>query len=338
MKIRWRFGLRECYNSVNSYRGGIYIGVELLATIEALELLLERLDKNHPQREFLERKLYMAIAGKRGENRLQKKFNEFPQEEEFHILWDINLKIGNWPVQIDGLLLTSRCAIIIESKNINGQLHFDEKTGEFFRFNSAEEKTVLEDPRIQLNKHIRFLTQFFKVNNLNLPISGLIVFTAKDCEFIAKPHRAPICKTYQMIDYLLQNLQAFPLDASKPKLAKIRKIILANQTPYKQPPLCTHYFIDPKELKSGVFCENCKTLTMQRTKRTWLCSNCSVSNPSAHLLAIREYLTFVERSITNKKLREFCGFDSRAVASRLLTKVNLEKTGEARAFSYHWRE
>ena len=306
--------------------------------MQALELLLARLKDQHPQRPFLERELHWTAAGTRGEGRLQKKFREFYSDEEFQILWDVSLKIGTWSVQMDGLLLTERCAIIIESKNINGQLHFDEKTGEFFRINSAGEKTVMEDPRVQLNKHIRFLKQFFQMKKINLPVSGLIVFTAKDCEFASKPHRASICKTYQMIEYLLKILQAFPLEADIKKLAKIKKMILTNQTPYKQAPLCTYYFIDPKDLRPGVYCRHCKSLSMQRDQRSWICSRCGARDPSAHLLAIQEYFTFVELEITNRKLREFCGFESRAVATRLLSQLNLKKVGNLKTCSYHLQE
>ncbi|TWT08535.1 NERD domain-containing protein [Planococcus sp. CPCC 101016] len=300
--------------------------------------MLARLVNHHPQRPFLERELHWTTAGKRGESRLQKKFNEFYLEEEFQILWDISLKMGTWPVQMDGLLLTKRGAVIIESKNINGQLHFDEKTGEFYRINLAGEKAIMEDPRVQLNKHIRFLTQFFKMKKINLPVSGLIVFTAKDCEFASKPHRASICKTYQMIEYLLRILQAFPLEAENIKLGKIRKLILSNETPYKQPPLCTHYFIDPKDLQPGVYCRHCRTLSMQRDKRSWICNKCGVNDASAHLLAIQEYFTFVEPEITNQKFREFCGLESPAVAKRLLTKLDLESSGAAKNRTYHYRE
>src|SRR5690606_13907408 len=140
------------------------------------------------------------------------------------------------------------------------------------------------------------------MKKINLPVSGLIVFTAKDCEFASKPHRASICKTYQMIEYLLKILQAFPHEAESIKLSKIKKMILANQTPYKQSPLCAYYFIDPKDLQPGVYCLQCKSLSMQRDKRSWICSRCSLRDPSAHYLAIQEYFTFVELEITNRKL------------------------------------
>lgn len=70
---------------------------------EALELLLGRISEQHPKRLFLEREFHWTAAGKRGESRMQKKFNEFYLEEEFQILWDVSLKIGSWPIQIYGL-------------------------------------------------------------------------------------------------------------------------------------------------------------------------------------------------------------------------------------------
>ncbi|PSL36384.1 nuclease-like protein [Planomicrobium soli] len=297
-----------------------------------------RLESDHPQREFLKRKLHWTMAGTRGESRLQKEFKEFYLEDEFHILWNVNLKIGTWPVQMDGLLLTSHGAIIIESKNINGQLYFNKETDEFFRLTIEGEKTILEDPRIQMNKHIRFLKQFFKINNIRLPIAGLIVFTAKECEFLSKPPDTAICKTYQMVEYLLKILLAFPPESPNLNLLKIKRMILANQAPYKHPPLCVHFFIDSKDLKPGVYCRSCKELTMQRNKRNWECSKCGARDESAHILAIREYLTFVERHLTNQKLRSFCGVESRAVATRLLGRTDLKRIGESKAYSYHMPE
>ncbi|MGB6406180.1 MAG: nuclease-related domain-containing protein [Planococcus donghaensis] len=309
-----------------------------MSQAEALTLLLSRLGPQHPQRQFLEQQLSWTTAGKRGEERVKRKFNEFYMEEDFRILWDVNLKIGTWSVQMDGLLLTEKGAIIIESKNISGQLHFDEKTGEFSRVNLAGERSVMENPKIQLRKHIRFLTHYFKMKKINLPISGLIVFTAKDCEFISKPHGVSVCKTYQMIEYLLRILQAFPLEAENCKLAKIQKLIVTNQTPYEHPPLCSYYFIDPKELQSGVFCSSCQSLSMQRLNKSWLCKNCGFQNPSAHLLAIQEYFSFVETTITNQKLRAFCGFESRSVATRLLCQLDLKRVGQSKSRSYQLRK
>lgn len=184
--------------------------IGMLVKTEALERLLSRLPDGHSQLKFIQSEWHRTASGQRGETRLALRFKEFHLDEAFHILWDVNLKLGDWPVQIDGILLTGRCAIIIESKNISGKLHFDELTGEFYRYDDSNMKTVMEDPRVQLEKHIRFLTAWFKARQISLPVRGLVVFTAKRCEFIAKPLSASICKTYQMPDTLLKIWNASP--------------------------------------------------------------------------------------------------------------------------------
>ncbi|WKA58221.1 nuclease-related domain-containing protein [Planococcus shenhongbingii] len=213
----------------------------MLTKTEGLERLLGRLPANHPELKFIQSEWHRSASGQRGEGRLASRFKEFQLEEPFFMLWDVNLKMDNWPVQMDGLLLTERCAIIIESKNISGNIHFDEKTGEFYRFDENDAKTVIEDPLVQLNKHIRFLTAWFKLRKIILPVRGLIVFTAKKCEFIAKPPDAPICKNYQMSEILLKIWSSSPPQTPSHKLSKIKKTLLSNQTPFKQIPLCNRY-------------------------------------------------------------------------------------------------
>src|SRR5690606_15027575 len=121
-------------------------------------------------------------------------------KENHVIIPDINLTQGHMKIQMDSLLLTRSHAIVIESKNINGEIHFDSATGEFFRFDKNSIKTVLEDPVIQLKRNMRFLSEWLKSKKLELTVKGLVVFTSKECEFISKPQNFPICKTYQLHD------------------------------------------------------------------------------------------------------------------------------------------
>ncbi|WKA50662.1 nuclease-related domain-containing protein [Planococcus liqunii] len=308
--------------------------LRMLAKTEGLERLASRLPDGHSQLKFIQSEWHRAASGQRGETHLALRFKEFHLDEAFHILWDVNLKLGDWPVQMDGLLLTERCAIIIESKNISGKIHFDDNTGEFYRFDEDDVKTVLEDPRVQLNKHIRFLAAWFKARKITLPIRGLIVFTAKKCEFIAKPADAPICKTYQLPETLLKIWTASPPKEPDVKLLKIKKTLLSNQTPFRQTPLCKRYFIDPSELKPGVYCQGCQSYAMQRVRRSWQCPRCGERDSSAHVLALREYFTLVSSELTNQEFRRFCGIKSRSVATRLLKELNLETTGELKARVY----
>lgn len=322
----------RCYNS-DTLHGGDRL--ERLTEKEALETLLLRLADDHPQRNFLETRLYRTAGGERGEARMQSRFKELWIDGDFTALWDISLALDDLKVQLDGILLTDRCALVIESKNISGEIHFNESTGEFFRIDSTGNKTVMEDPRVQLGKHIRFLTRWFSIHNIPLPVSGLAVFTSKHCECITKPRSANVCKTYQMPDYLLKLWQSHPPQTAKLTIAKVSKLLLANQTPFKRPPLCRQYTINPADLKPGVLCRACRTLSMQREKRTWICSRCALRDSAAHIHAAREYFTLVNDKLANRQFRSFCQLESRATAWRLLSNLNLHTTGDSKSFAYH---
>jgi hypothetical protein len=313
--------------------------IGMLTEQEALERLLYRLPENHSQRKFLEIELYRSAAGIRGEERLERKFIEFDLEENYQFLRNISLSIGEWKVQMDGLLLTERGAIIIESKNISGQLLFDEETGEFSRTDMEGVRTVMEDPTIQLNKHIRFLTKFSKQKKMDVPIAGLVVFTSKQCEFLAKPKNNHVCKTYQLIDYLIKLIQEFPRETTQPSISKIVKVLQKNQTPYQRIPLCQQYYIDSNDFQPGILCKHCKKHSIVRKNKTgWICvSYGRVDNQSIHL-AVSEYFSLVHTSLNNRQFRKFCRIESPYAVSRLLAKFDLAFSGALRNRAYHLKK
>ncbi|WP_240611940.1 nuclease-related domain-containing protein [Planococcus halotolerans] len=311
--------------------------LELLSADEALCSLIGRLPAVHPQRHYLAGEQRQIAAGIRGEDRMRKHFVEFHPQEEFHILWDVSLAMGDWKIQMDGLLLTEGCAIIMDSKNISGKIHFDEQTGEFYRFDDDNVKSVMKDPRIQLNKNIRFLSAWFELKKIKLPVSGLIIFTPKSCEFIVRPKSKHLCKVYQMPEYLLQILKAFPLEAEPPKLPKIKKQIIGAHSPYLRTPLCGKYYIEASEIRRGIQCTECREYGMKRIKKSWQCPGFGHRDRQAHKFALSEYFSLVDTHITNQAFREWCGVESRSVAKRLLAQFDLENSGEKKAWKYSLR-
>lgn len=308
--------------------------MSLLSEQDALKSLLRRLPANHSYRKFLEVELHRSIAGKSGEDRVEKKFKEFYLDEEFHMLKNISLRIKDWKVQFDFILLTESCAVIVESKNISGKIHFIEETGEFFRYNNDDMKDVFDDLVIQLKKEIQFLTIWLNRRKIYLPVDGLIVFTPKQCEFISKPKNVYVCKTYQLNDYLHKILQLHPLKAEIPKLMKIKKTIESNQVPYQRIPLCEYYHINIEDLEYGVYCLECKRHSMHRHKRSWLCNQCGHRNRNAHKLAIQEFFSLAGTTITNQQFRSFCKIESQPVATRLLIECEMEASGNSKGRKY----
>ncbi|MDN7240309.1 nuclease-related domain-containing protein [Planococcus sp. N028] len=300
---------------------------ELLTFSESLKALLDRLPPNHPRRQFLNAELYREEAGKRGEKRIKRKFMEFYSAEEAEIIWDVRLQINDWKVQIDGLLLTGKGAVIIESKNISGKIHFDQETEEFYRIDEEGVKTIMENPLFQLEKHKRFMQEWFRLQKIALPVEGLVVFTSKKCEFISKVPGVYICKTYQMNKYLYDVLLKFPQNKASVSPAQIKQLIVASKTPFKRIPLCAYYHIKREELETGVYCQNCGLRTMRRIKKSWNCSSCKHRNKDAHIQTIREYFSLISANLDSRQFRAFCHIESPFVASRMLASVDLLRSG-----------
>lgn len=306
----------------------IRIGEERLKLGDCLRMLMERLPGGHSQQPYLQKELHRYEAGVRGEQRLHDKMIEFHWHEPFELLWDTNLRVGDWKVQMDGLLVTPHCIIIIDSKNISGKIHFDAATHECYRFNNEGEKWVFDDPRVQLAKHVRFLELWLDKRKIpHPPIFGVAVFTPKHCEFISKPAGLNICKTYQVVETVYRILESQKTSADSPKPSRIRKLIESNRHPYDRPPLCEYYRIEPRDLKTGVKCVECREIAVERLYKIWRCKSCGHRDPHALKHTLQEYVELVGREVNSKELRRFSGEESRHTIFRVLSESSLETTG-----------
>lgn len=309
--------------------------LNLLPKTLAIECLLKRISSNHKQHGYLENQLHRATAGIRGEGKMVKKFKEFSYDGNYLPVWDLNMKLGEWVVQIDGLLLTDRCAIVLDSKNVSGEIHYDPVNEEYYKKTMpGGEILTMDNPVFQLKKHIHFVRKWFSLHHINLPVTGLIVYTANNCVFNAKPPDALICKTYQMNQYLYRILRDSPLTAVSCPIEDIKKLIAANQVPFKLTPLSEFYKIDQRDVKTGVYCSKCFSYRMQRVKKSWICAACGNKDAAADRLAVQEYFSLIDRELTNRKFREFSGIVEPAAVWRILAKYDLEVSGERKMRVY----
>ena len=122
------------------------------------------------------------------------------------------------------------------------------------------------------------------------------------------------------------------------KVNKIKRMIEANHAPYVRRPLCETYKIDYGVLKRGVHCPNCKGYRVVRSKRNWVCRDCHEKNTVAHHLALQEYFSIVDWTISNREFREFCLVESAATANRILVRYDFCVTGENKARRYQLKE
>ncbi|MEK4522938.1 nuclease-related domain-containing protein [Psychrobacillus sp. FSL W7-1493] len=301
------------------------------------KILLKRLSLEHEQFTFVTEDIRRSEAGERGENRLLGKLEELRLDGNYHIFSNVGLLLDEWKIQIDCLIVSDRCCMVIESKNMNGNLYF--KDEEFYKEVDGIE-TAYPNPYFQLTRNIRFLKEFLRNVCPTMKVTGAIIMTAKSSRIREKPSNYPIFKLESMIERIYQmhgNGLSEPIDSAK--FEEIVSLIERSLSPYVMPPLCEYYRIAPGDLLRGVECPSCGVLGMQRQYSTWKCRKCGDTDRAAHKAAIREFFLLVKSKMTVKDFQHFCLVDSPYTASRLLNSfANIEGHENGRKRYFVWKE
>lgn len=292
------------------------------------KILLKRLSCEHEQFTFVTEDIRRSEAGERGEDRLLGKLEELRLTGNYHVFSNVGLLLDEWKIQIDCLIVSDRCCMVIESKNMNGNLYF--KDEEFYKEVDGME-TPFPNPYFQLTRNIRFMKEFLRNVCPTMKVTGAIIMTAKSSRICEKPSYYPIFKLESMIERIYQmhnNGLSEPINSTK--FREIVSFIERSLSPYVMPPLCEYYRIAPEDLVRGVECPSCGLLGMQRHYSTWKCGKCGKTDRGAHKTAVYEYFQLINTKITIKAFRDFCKIDSKYAASRMLNNMpDLQGYGKA---------
>lgn len=287
--------------------------------------LLKRLGNMHENEGFIREEVRKKEAGERGEDRLLMKLGELRLPGPFRIFSDVALHVGDWKVQIDCLVVTDRSCIVLESKNMSGDLNFDTSTEEFYRIEENNLETPFPNPYFQLMRNIRFMKDLLRTSFPELQVTGAIVMTSKSCRIRNKPSHYPMFKLESIMEKIIHMYNHSTADVlSDKQLDTLESMIRMEQSSFTYPPLCEHYRISPNDLIRGVECPHCGVFGMQRTGKTWTCSACNKKSRDAHKNTVQDYFWLVNKQIRNKDFRIFCQIDSVYAASRMLNNMNLQ--------------
>ncbi|RID84778.1 NERD domain-containing protein [Peribacillus asahii] len=301
-----------------------------------LEALLCRLPVAHPKRPVLESELGKCMAGYRGEQSIDSVLAVLP-EKEYLLFHDLRIPSTPYPFQLDILILSSSFFLILEVKNIAGEIYFDDDFHQLIQ-TKHDQAQAYDDPILQVNRQRTQLLQWLTpkraptipVETLVVSANSLTIVRAKNKEVTEKVVRRNSLAL--KINSLAKKHQEDIL--SKKELKRLTNLLLKAHTPYI-PKLLTTYKISATELLTGVQCPNCRALPMKRKWGKWHCQSCSYCSSDAHLAAIRDYALLIKPTVTNRELRDFLRLDSASVAAKWLHSMNLPYTGSTRDRVYH---
>ena len=209
------------------------------SNLEKLEDLLERVGDD--QKEIVETQLKKEKAGLDGEKRVMYEIKHL--KEPCLVIHDLTLFDKNADqAQIDFIILTRNCAIVLESKSLQGNITIN-SDGEFTRqFVNNERKVYKKEgmysPIRQNEIHVGVLRDFFDANKIGkyYPIESLVVIandrTIIDKKYATKSVKDAIVKFDQLDNNIYRLMQKHQeVDCSDSRLLEIGDALVDNDVP-----------------------------------------------------------------------------------------------------------
>ncbi|MCD8503269.1 MAG: NERD domain-containing protein [Bacillaceae bacterium] len=304
-----------------------------------LEALLRRLPKNHRKREEIEVELAKILAGYHGEESLDY-YISLIDNNSMYILHDLRLPDENgYYFQIDTLILTPSFFLIIESKNLSGELFFDFQHHQLIR-KSQEKVDVFNDPIVQTDLQMLQLKKWLVKNKFPTPPIETIVVITHPSALIRTSSTATNSKhniiRSQYLPIRIEQLKDtfHEISITEKQIQKLTKLFIKNNSP-KIHDILQLFNIRIDELLTGVQCSQCDELSMEKEKLFWKCPQCQYVTKDAHIQALIDYFLLVQPTIRNRDLRYYLNINSRFVTNRLIAPLNLPSSGPTKNREYH---
>lgn len=305
--------------------------------ILSLEAMKDRIRDTHPKACDIQQELIWRWTGFKGE-RAVSYYLDFLPDKDYYIFHSLRLPSGKHFFQMDYLLLTARCIIILECKNFYGTLSFDESFNQLIRIANDKEEGF-QDPISQVKWHRQQLLNFLRSLQISLPVEYLVVISNPSTIIKTTPQNKLALKKVVHGHSLLERIEEIVGRYQKESvdlkgIRRLSKLLLKHHT-QETFDVIKKYGIKKEDIVTGVKCPECQRIPMIRKKGTWFCSSCGCKDKNAHVSALNDYFLIEGPSITNQKFRDFVHLESKDTAKRLFGALNLPFTGTNKGRIYH---
>ncbi|WP_369436239.1 nuclease-related domain-containing protein [Lysinibacillus fusiformis] len=294
-----------------------------------LRALARRLQPSHPLYEQITRELQQAEAGEYGERYIVRQLEKLSYSMDIHILHNIRLS-RPLPIQLDVVVVTPYEVIIIESKNIRGDVQLKSKPRQMIRILDTGNRSIFNHPEVQLEEYVYGLQGFFRQHNVEAHVGGVIVFPFNNARIDYENGMFPVIMSRELTNFLRQrNAQGERLDVQE-----IIALLLHHHTSYEPFPLCRYYDIEERAIRQGVFCPKCQLGMMHRLPLKWRCLSCYHTDSTAHYVTLQDYSMLISNHITNKQAQYFLQINNRHIVKRILATNCYSKVGVTKQSKY----
>lgn len=297
--------------------------------------LKRRLMPNHPALPAIEKDLYKKNAGHYGEEAMDYPLKML-SKKDYVIFHGLRLPYDDMHFQIDTLLLTTKFGMILESKNLGGELYFDESSEQLFQTYNGKKEGV-QYPISQVQRQIKLLKALLQRNMIPVvPYDFQVVISHSST--ILLPLGAPVlqkvCHVHSLHGRIEKVENRYKKDILDLKtLQKAARLLIKKHEP-KKLDIKKKYGIEKNEILTGVHCPECSYRPMQYKKGKWLCPACQAQSKDAYFQGLGDYCLLINSTITNSELRRFLHLPTIGIAQKFLRSLNLPVTGKTKDREY----
>ncbi|MFF2753429.1 nuclease-related domain-containing protein [Psychrobacillus sp. NPDC058041] len=298
--------------------------------VKALHSLHKRMSRNHPKYSMIKDEYYQKLAGDIGEEVVMKMMEQLKLPYKFYVFHNLSLYAESL-FQVDILLVTQYYALVLEVKNIKGEITFTDQ--QMQRKLDTNETHSFESPVLQLEEYVYQLNLLFKAIGFNLPIYSAIVF-AFPTSYIKVPPANKTILFRRGIKPYIRNIKADSPYINEIQLDSLKNYLLNANTDFQPFPLTEYYGIDPDAILKGVECNQCGLIGMKKLPHNWFCPRCKIYHRKAHEQTLDEYFLIYKSTMSNIECQHFLKLNNKHEATRILKNSMLIKTGQSRNTKY----
>lgn len=298
------------------------------------ELAIRTPVSNEKQKQFFNKQFAMAKAGHDGEVKVDRILERIPFPMLHTIIPDFHTqsKFGTF-FQMDTLIITNRYILLLEIKNIRGQIEFYENPDQIIRtYEGVTEK--LDCPIHQLNRNKKALENIVFTVTQKLPIYSAIVFCHSSAHISNYPKTAKILYKNQ-VDFYIEQLNSLPEKCNKDEYLHLVKTVNTINRNFKRIPLAVRYSIDVLALRQGIFCHSCEQIMVPAEKSTaYHCKNCDHIDKEVLSKTITSLFYILHNDLKRSDIERYLDIRTKHRVTKALAQLRCSKKGKARATRY----
>lgn len=299
-------------------------------TAQKCQALLRNLPSDYPLLSKINAELSKQMSGYYGERSLDYHLSSL-DEDKYDIYPGLRLSHNNRNFQIDTLILSNNYLLIVEVKNLPGELEFDSSKGQLIQ-KLGDKINVYDDPFAQVQQQKLKLMKWLEDLRIPpIPIDTLVVLSNNNALVKrvtgASNNYWKLCRCINALEKIgnfEKTYQSAYISIKDKK--KLAKLLLKHDTPLNSD-ILKRFNIPKQDILPGISCPICFSRPMIHIFGTWNCPVCGEKSKTVHEQKIFDYFLLINSEISNNQFRAVTLLDSRHIANRLLNSMDLSHRG-----------